>query len=192
MLESIRSIDTELNGSTSVAAGVASFSTRSSLPVAVRVESILSIDVALYCADGRLAAVGLFPMLKIAGSSNGFGFSGGGAGAWAGCVWATGGGTAFSFTASASSAISAALTMYSGANLPFVGHMTRGTASQHRYRPVGYQSELKPFRRVKLWPGSMALTTPRNCAPGGSRRVTSMVSPMNWFDMLQAGSLPPR
>jgi hypothetical protein len=42
---------------------------------------------------------------------------------------------------------------------------------------------LLPFRRVKLFPGSMPLTMPLICAPGGDVSVTSMVSPMNWFDM---------
>jgi len=40
-----------------------------------------------------------------------------------------------------------------------------------------------PFRRVKLLPGSMLSTIPLNCAPGGELSVTSMVSPMNWFDI---------
>lgn len=40
-----------------------------------------------------------------------------------------------------------------------------------------------PFRKVKLLPGSIPLTTPLNWAPGGELSVTSMVSPMNVFDM---------
>jgi hypothetical protein len=40
-----------------------------------------------------------------------------------------------------------------------------------------------PFRNVKLLPGSMPLTTPRSCAPGGELSVTNMVSPIKVFDM---------
>lgn len=44
--------------------------------------------------------------------------------------------------------------------------------------------EHQPSRKVKLLPGSMLLTMPLNCAPGGELNVTNMVSPINWFDML--------
>lgn len=46
-----------------------------------------------------------------------------------------------------------------------------------------------PSRKVKLLPGSILLTIPLNCAPGGELRVTSIVNPMNWFDMLTSGAL---
>jgi hypothetical protein len=41
-----------------------------------------------------------------------------------------------------------------------------------------------PFRSVRLLPGSILSTIPLNCAPGGELSVTSMVRPMNWFDIL--------
>lgn len=43
-----------------------------------------------------------------------------------------------------------------------------------------------PLRKVKVLPGSIPLTTPLNCAPAGELKVTNMVSPMNWFDMLDS------
>jgi hypothetical protein len=47
----------------------------------------------------------------------------------------------------------------------------------------GREKDSLPFRRVKLLPGSILSTIPLNCAPGGELSVTSMVSPMNWFDI---------
>lgn len=46
--------------------------------------------------------------------------------------------------------------------------------------------EHQPSRKVKLLPGSMLQTVPCNCAPGGEPNVTNMVSPINWFDMLDS------
>jgi hypothetical protein len=40
-------------------------------------------------------------------------------------------------------------------------------------------------------PGSILLTIPRNCAPGGELSVTNMVSPINWFDMSHSVSRVP-
>lgn len=49
-----------------------------------------------------------------------------------------------------------------------------------------------PSRNVSDWPATMLDTVPLNWAPGGELSVTSMVSPMNWSDILDCGFVQTR
>lgn len=101
-----------------------SLSALSSLPVAVLAESFRSMLAATHCGgvgiEARLIGVGLFPILRIAGSSRGF-ICGTGAEIGAGVS----GGAAFSFAASTNSTISNAFILNSGRYLPFAGQVTK-------------------------------------------------------------------
>jgi hypothetical protein len=113
-------------GSTKVAGAGASLCALSSRPVAVLAESPLVIDGGVHCAGsfGRasIIGVGLFPTLKIAGSSKvavdtGVDFN-------VGLLTGGGMGDIFSFPASTNSTISFADMVNSGTYLLFAGHVT--------------------------------------------------------------------
>ncbi len=129
------------------------------------------------------------PTLRIAGSSKVFVGCGIGIALGGGSLTAC---NAFSLPASTSSTISVALIVNSGTYLPLAGHVTRSREFSNREERAWCSQGGLPFRNVKLLPGAMPLTTPLNWAPGGELSVTSMVSPINVFDMSGAVScIPP-